>query len=176
MAVLAHAAEWAGWAGVWLLCAAGMGLSLLTISGTWLVLAAGVLARLLGGGFPGWGTLAAFGGVCVAVEAGEWYSSSWGITKRGGSGAAGWMSLLGGIAGAVLGGIFIPLAIVGPLAGMLAGSFLGAYAVERHRLRRNGAAAHVAMGAVWAQLGMLVLKVAATAGMIAWLVAGVAVS
>lgn len=84
--------------------------------------------------------------------------------------------MLGGIAGAVLGGIFIPLAIVGPLAGMLAGSFLGAYAVERHRLRRNGAAAHVAMGAVWAQLGMLVLKVAATAGMIAWLVAGVAVS
>ena len=178
-AVLAQAAGWAGWAGVWLLCAVGMGLSLLTLSGTWLVLLAGVLARLLGpaGGeaFPGWATLAAFAGICVAVEAGEWCSSSWGIAKRGGSGAAGWMSLLGGIAGAVLGGIFIPVFVVGPLAGMLAGSFLGAFWVERRRLRRSGAATRIAMGAVWAQLAVLVLKVAATAGMIAWLAAGVAV-
>lgn len=165
-----------GFVGVGLLCAAGMVLSCLSISGTWLVVAAALLAAALSGSaFPGWGTLVLFVLLAVAVEVLENVAGFWGVKRRGGSGLAGFMALAGGLLGLVL-GTWIPVPVVGSLLGMLAGSFALVFAVERHRLQKDRPAAHVAWGAVMARVSVIFLKVGVTLGMIIWLAFGLIMS
>ncbi len=166
------ALQFAGYALVALLCAAGALLSCLSISGTWLVVLATVIAAFLGGeAFPGFWTPMIMVALAGGVELCEFFASAWGIQKRGGSAWAGLAALVGGIAGLIL-GTFIPIPLVGNLIGMLAGSFACAYAVERYRLEHHGQAAHIATGAVIARLLILLLKIGVTLGMIAWLAVG----
>ena len=160
------------WGACVLLCLGGLALSVFCISGTWLVLgAAGGAALLTGPGeFPGWPALLGMTAVCAAVDILEWFAARWGVRRRGGSAAAGWMALLGSLAGALLGGLVVP--VIGSLVGMFAGSFALVYWLEKRRLRKMEAAAHIATGAVLAGMLMLLLKVVATAGMILWLAVG----
>jgi len=160
------------WAACALLCLGGLVLSVFSISGTWLVLGAALGAALLTGPgeFPGGLALVGMGAVCVAVDVIEWFAASWGVRRRGGSAAAGWMALLGSVGGAILGGMVVP--VLGSLVGMPLGSFALVYATERRRLRRADQAAHVARGAVLAGISVLFLKVVATAGLVLWLAAG----
>lgn len=58
---------------------------------------------------------------------------------------------------------------------MLAGGFLAAYAVERHRLKSHGQAATIAWGTVTARLLVLLLKVAVTLGMALYLLSSLLV-
>ena len=173
---LLHALSVAGvflaWAACALLCLGGLILAVFSISGTWLVLGAAIGAALLTGPgeFPAWPVLLAFGAVCVAVDVVEWFAASWGVRHRGGSAAAGWMALLGSLAGAILGGMVVP--VLGSLVGMLLGSFALVYMTERRRLQRADRAAHVARGTVLAGIAVLLLKVAATAGLVIALAAG----
>ena len=161
-----------GYTLVALLCAAGAFLSCLSISGTWLVVLATIIAAFLSGSeFPGFWTPAIMAALAGCVELCEFFASAWGIQKRGGSGWAGLAALAGGIAGLIL-GTFIPIPLVGNLVGMLAGSFACAYAVERYRLEHHGKATHIAFGAVVARLLILLLKIGVTLGMIAWLAIG----
>ncbi|MCE9613081.1 MAG: DUF456 family protein [Lentisphaerae bacterium] len=153
-----------------LLCLAGLLLSAVSLSGTWLVLAAALVARWLPGtAGPGWGTVAVFAALAVLVEVGEALAGGWGVRRRGGSRLAGVAAIVGGLAGLVLGGL-IPIPIVGSLLGMCAVGFVAVYAVERHRLQATGAAAHIAWGAVLSRLFVMLLKAGVTLGMIAWLV------
>lgn len=162
-----------GYALVALLCLAGLALSCLSLSGTWLVLLGAAVAMPLSGApFPGWWTLLAFAGVAGAVEVLEAVAGAWGVQRRGGSGWAGLAAMVGGLAGLFL-GTFIPIPLIGSLLGMLAGSFLLAYAVERRRLNHGPRAAHIARGAVLARLLMIFLKVAVTLGLTAWLWIGI---
>lgn len=165
-----HAVEYAAYAFIALLCLGGLALSALTLSGTWLVLLSALLAHLLPGHAIGWGLLMIFLGVCLAIEGLEWCASSWGVQKRGGSSAAGWAALGGGILGMLL-GAFIPIPLIGSLIGMVAGGFAAAYAVERHRLKAHDRAMHIAWGTVTARVMVLFVKVAATLGMIVALIA-----
>ena len=169
---LAATGVFLAWTACALLCLGGLLLSVFSLSGTWLVLGAALAAAALTGpdAFPAWPTLAGMGALCAAIDLIEWFATSWGVRRRGGSAAAGWMALLGSLAGALLGGMVVP--ILGSLVGMLAGSFALVYAVERRRLRTADRAAHVATGAVLAGLSVLLLKVAATAGLVLWLAAG----
>jgi uncharacterized protein YqgC (DUF456 family) len=161
-----------GFMGVWLLCLLGVILSCLSVSGTWLVTAAAVVAAILtGSGFPGLGTILLFVYLSVLVEVGEMVAGYWGVARRGGSSWAGFAALVGGLAGLAAGSI-IPIPVVGSLIGMMGGSFALVYAVERMRARRVPAAAHIAMGAVVARFAVILLKVVVTLGMIAWLVIG----
>ncbi|MFH0908104.1 MAG: DUF456 domain-containing protein [bacterium] len=161
-----------GYSLVAFLCLAGALLSCLSISGTWLVVLATIIAAFLSGnGFPGFWTPAIMAFVSALVEIAEFLASSRGIQKRGGSGWAGLAALAGGIAGLFL-GTFIPVPLVGNLIGMLAGSFACAYAVERYRLEHHGQAMHIAFGAVMARLLILLLKIGVTLGMIGWLAIG----
>ena len=156
-----------------LLCFTGFMLSCLSLSGTWAVLAAaGLLAWLGQADYPGLGTLIVFLLICIGVEAAEAFAASWGVKRRGGSRAAGWAALGGGFLGLLLGGIFIPLPVIGGLLGMAAGSFGCAFIVERHSIRKTSHAAHVATGAVLARLGVIFLKVGVTLAMIITLAAG----
>jgi uncharacterized protein YqgC (DUF456 family) len=158
-----------GYAAVALLCLAGIVLSCVSLSGTWLVVVAAVAAHFLNeAGLPGGWTLLLYVLISAALEVIEFFSGTWGVQKRGGSGAAGWMALLGGIAGLFL-GVFIPIPIIGSLIGMTIGSFALVFAVEYRRLQHHGHAAHIAWGTVIARVLMILLKVGATLGMIAHL-------
>ena len=169
---LSIAGVFLAWTFCGILCLSGLVLSAFSISGTWLVLAATLVAVWLTGpgGFPGWLTLLGMFAVCAAVDIIEWFAARWGVQRRGGSAAAGWMAMLGSLAGAILGGMVVP--ILGSLVGMLAGSFTLVYWVEKHRLQKADAAAHIATGAVLAGMSVLLLKVFATAGMVLWLAVG----
>ncbi len=155
-----------------LLCLAGFILSCLSLSGTWLVLAAsGLIAWARWPDFPGIGTLVIFLLLCIGVEVAEALAGTWGVQKRGGSKAAGWAALGGGFAGMMLGGL-IPLPVIGNLLGMLAGSFGCAFWVEHTKMKKADHAAHVATGAVLARLAVIFLKVGVTLAMILALAIG----
>ena len=172
----ATAGHAAGFFAVALLCLAGIILSALTFSGTWLVLGATILAAWLRGPkFPGIATIVIFILLCIAIDAAEWLASAWGVQKRGGSKLAGLAAMLGGFIGLLLGNL-IPIFIIGPLLGMFAGSFGLAYLVERNRLKKHDPALHIATGAVLARIAILLVKVTATLGMIAALFIGMAIA
>jgi uncharacterized protein YqgC (DUF456 family) len=159
-----------------LLCLIGFVLSCLSLSGTWVVLAAtGLVAWARWPEFPGIGTLVAFLLLCIGVEVIEALASAWGVQKRGGSKAASWAALGGGFMGMVLGG-FIPVPIIGNLVGMVAGSFGCAFLVEHAKLKKATHAAHVATGAVLARLAVIFLKVGITIAMASALAIGIAIT
>ena len=175
---LAASGLFLAWFACVLLCLGGMVLSSFSLSGTWLVLSAAAAAHFLvvAGSFPGWPTLAGMLVVCISVDAAEWFAASWGVRRRGGSRAAGWMALLGSLGGMLLGSLLIPVPLVGGLVGMLAGSFGLVYWVEMRRLQNADRATHVATGAVLAGVSMLLLKIAATAFLVLWLAIGLLAS
>lgn len=155
-----------------LLCLGGLLLSCISLSGTWLVLAAaGLISWLRRPDFPGLAVLILFLLLCIVVEVLETLAGTWGVQKRGGSKAAGWAALGGGLLGMILGGMVIP--VIGNLLGMLAGSFGFAYWVEHARMKKAAHAAHVAFGAVIARLSVVILKLGVTLAMIATLILGV---
>ena len=158
---------------VGLLCFAGVVLSCVSLSGTWLVVAGTIIAVLLrGGAFPGWEIVVIFAVLSALVEAGEFMAGAWGVKRRGGSKLAGVMAVVGGMFGLVVGGLLIPLPVVGSLLGMLAGSFGLVFAVERCRTETADGAASVAWGAVLGRVFMVLVKVCVTLGMTAWLFIG----
>ena len=169
---LAASGIFLAWTACALICLGGLGLAVFSISGTWLVGLAALLAAALTGPdqFPAWPVLLGMFAVCAAVDVIEWFAASWGVRRRGGSATAGWMALLGSLGGAILGGMVVP--ILGSLVGMLVGSFALVYWVEMRRLKHSDHAAHIATGAVLAGMSMLLLKVVATAGLILWLAVG----
>jgi uncharacterized protein YqgC (DUF456 family) len=159
-----------------LLCVAGFFLSCLSLSGTWLVLAAaGLVAWSRWPVFPGIGTLVVFLVLCIGVEVAEALAGAWGVQRRGGSKAAGWAALGGGFLGMLLGG-FIPVPIIGSLIGMVAGSFGCAFLVEHAKIKRTDHAAHVATGAVLARVAIIFLKIGVTLAMTFALALGVALT
>lgn len=149
-----------------LLCLVGFILSCLSLSGTWVVLAAsGLVAWARWPGFPGTGTLVVFLLICIGVEVAEAMAGAWGVQRRGGSKAAGWAAIGGGFLGMILGSL-IPVPVIGNLIGMIAGSFSCAFLVEHAKMKRADHAAHVATGAVLARLGVVFIKLGTTLAMI----------
>ena len=160
-----------------LLCFIGFFLSCLSLSGTWVVFGATLLvAWKRWPDFPGIGTLIVFLLICISVEIVEAFAGAWGVQKRGGSKAAGWAALGGGLLGMLIGTAVIPVPVAGSLVGMLAGSFGCAFLVEHAKMKHADHAAHVATGAVLARLGVIFVKVGMTL-LMTWILAiGVAVS
>ncbi len=159
------------------ICLAGLVASGLTFSGTWFVVVAAALAAWLREApFPGWGTLLLFVALSALTEVFEFFSSAWGVDRRGGSKAAGFASMAGGILGLFVGQVLIPLPVVGAFAGMMIGSFGLAYYVEYRRLKVREHAAHIAMGAVAARVLVIFVKMGATLGMTLYLFLRMALS
>jgi len=158
---------------VWLLCLAGLFISCLGISGTWLVVAGTLIAAWIRpDGFPGLWTVAVFAVLSGLVELAEALSGLWGVRRRGGSKLAGFMAVLGGLGGLLLGSL-VPVPVLGSLLGMVAGSFGLVFAVEAYRLKHTQKAARIAWGAVVAHVLVILLKVLMTLGLAAWLLVGV---
>lgn len=162
-----------GLAAAGLLCMAGLVLSCMSLSGTWLVTAGAIIAVLLrGDAFPGWGTVVVFAVLSVLVEVLEFIAGAWVVKRRGGSKLAGVAAVAGGMLGLIVGGLLVPVPVAGSLLGMLAGSFGLVFLVERGRLEE--AAVSIAWGAVLGRVLMVVVKVCVTLGMTAWLFIGMA--
>ena len=158
------------------LCLAGVALSCLSVSGTWLVVVGTALTAVLRrGAFPGVWTVVVFVLLSALVEVAEALSGTWGVVRKGGSKAGGVAALVGGLAGGLV-GTFLPPPLVGSVVGMLAGGFLLVYVVERRRLRVHGKAADIAWGAVVSRVLVTGLKVMVTMGMAGVLLVGVLVS
>ena len=118
-----------------LLCFVGFVLSCLSLSGTWMVFGATLLvAWKRWPDFPGIGTLIVFLLLCITAEIIEAFAGTWGVQKRGGSKAAGWAALGGGLLGMLMGTAVIPIPVIGSLAGMMAGSFGCAFLVEHAKM------------------------------------------
>jgi len=152
-----------------LLCGLGLLLSSLAFSGTWLVLLAALITKL-SIGFPNLGTLVIFALLCIATEALEALAGFLGVQKRGGSKLAGGAAVLGGLLGAAIGSAVFP--ILGTLLGMLLGSFGLAFLTELRAEKKHAEAAHIAFGAVWARLCIMLFKTGLTAVMSLWLLIG----
>ena len=169
---LQHAGVWIAWAFVWLSCLVGIALSCLSISGTWLVALATIVALLLTpNDFPGWVCVVVFLLVSAVVEGLEWVAGSWGVKRRGGSSWAGVAALVGALVGTVL-GMFIPVPVIGSLIGMVLGSFILTFVVEHRRLSHVKQAATIAWGAVVGRVVVIIAKVVCTLSMIVILVVG----
>jgi len=168
-AILQQSGWWLGHTTAILLCLVGILVSLFAFSGTWFVsAAAALLVWCRPDDMPGWTVVGVFLGLSAALEAFDFFAGNLGISRRGGSARAGWAALGGGLVGMILGG-FSPLPIIGSLLGMLIGSFLFAFWVERRRLQHDTQAAHIAWGAVWARLMIMFVKTIAALGMTGYL-------
>ena len=172
-AFLCHVFNTLGFVLVWVMCLVGLLLSCLSISGTWLVVGATFLSAILTGPghFPGLGSFLLVTYVAILVEVADTVAGVWGVKRRGGSNWAGFVSLVGGLIGLFIGSM-IPIPVIGSLLGMMAGSFGLVYLVEKNRLQRSAPALHIALGAVMARVFVVLLKVSATLGMMAYLIIG----
>ena len=145
----------------------GLALAAFTLPGTWLMLAAAAAyAWATKGAYLGWYTLAALLGLTLAAEVLEFVFGGAGAKKAG---ASKW-GILGGLVGAVLGGIFltlIPVPILGTVAGICVGSFLGAFAVELLLGRTVGQSLRIGFGAFKGRLLGIVSKFTIALGMFA---------
>jgi len=158
------------------LCLTGFILSCLSISGTWFVLlATGLASWHRWPAFPNIKTLIFFLILCILVEVAENFSSIWGVERAKGSKAAGWGAMGGGFVGMILGGIFVPIPVVGNLLGIMLGSFLGAFFVEYKKIKKTHHALKVANGAMLARIFVLVLKIEITLLMILVLAIGLVI-
>lgn len=155
-----------------LLCGVGVLLSLLALSGTWLVVVAAISAFLVRGGFPGLGTVLTFVYLAILVEVAEYVLGYWGVRKQGGSNRAALVALAGSMIGLALGGL-LAFPVLGSLLGIPVGGFLAVYAYERYREQTAAQAARVAWGVILARFGVMLLKLTVTMGMTVWLFAGI---
>ena len=135
-----------------LLCVVCLGAGLLTVfqlPGTWIILAATAAYGWYDGWSRiGWQTIAALAGVAVLAEVAEAVSSVWFARKGGASRRAAWYGLVGGLAGAFL--LTIPVPIIGTVIGAAIGCFAGAMVGE---LSLNRDAASGARAGFYAALG-----------------------
>lgn len=154
----------------------GVGLALLTLPGTWLILAAGIvlqfltreLARLSGHEMP-WlfdnATLWTCAGIALVAEIVEFVASAIGTKRAGGGKSGALFSILGGLVGGILGGLIIP--IVGAIPGGVVGAGVGALLGERGVGKRSWRDAfRIGQGAAAGRLVATVAKGGA-AGLIA---------
>jgi hypothetical protein len=157
-----------------LLSIAGIALSCISISGTWLVVVgAGLTAIVRPDSFPGLGTVVVFILVAGLVELFEFLAGWIGVTGRGGSRLSAVAAVAAGLAGAVIGGILLPVPVLGSIAGMTILSFAAVFAIELRRLKKRRQAANIALGVVTARVMVIFAKTAASLGMTVYLTIGI---
>jgi len=137
---------------------AGLGITVMTLPGLWLMLAsAAIYAWITHGMYIGWWTLFILLMLAATAELIEFHSSGAGA-KRAGGGKAG---LIGALVGGILGGIFlsiIPIPILSTLVGVCLGTFLGAMIGEFSMGREITHSAVIGFGAARGRLFGTMIK------------------
>ncbi|MCL2330909.1 MAG: DUF456 domain-containing protein [Phycisphaerae bacterium] len=149
--------------------------------GTWLmVLTMAVAAWVqrqpqvaLGNGAIGWGTLIVLVALAVIGEVLEFVTGATRAKKAGASSKGSWAAIGGGILGAILGTVLLPVPPIGTLVGASAGAGVAAWQVEL----RNGQPSDVAIRIGWsAAIGRLLGTVYKLAvGVIMWILTAIVV-
>lgn len=153
----------------------GIGLTLLTLPGTWLTVAAALACELWMPEVFGTWALVAMVVLAVLAEVAEGAWSAVGAAKAGGSRSGAMGSIVGGLLGAVVGTIAIPVPIVGTIVGGVAGAGAGAIVVERGVKDRSWRqSVEIGKGAAVGRLASIIVKtgfavvIAAVAIVAAW--------
>lgn len=128
----------------------------LGLPGGWIMLVV-VLAGALAGQV-GWATLGLLAGLVALAEVAEFLLVRSLSLRYGGSGAAFWGAVAGGLVGVVVGA---PVPVVGSLLAGVVGTFVGAMAVSWWRTRQARDAARVGWGAVLGRAASAAVKTAA---------------
>jgi uncharacterized protein YqgC (DUF456 family) len=147
----------------------GMGMTLFTLPGNFLIL----LTAVGYGFFEGFGRfdgyfLLMLGGLFLFGEAVEFIAGMLGAKRQNASWRAIAAALVGGLAGAVFGSAVVP--VLGTLAGAVAGAFALSYAAEYSKSGDSDKAARVARGAAVGLLVGTLFKLAVAVGMAAAIV------
>lgn len=143
-------------------------LTLLQLPGTWvLLLMMLVVCFLTGGGFSGlevW-LLIALTLMAVVGEIIEFIASAVGSRQAGGSKRGALVSLVGGVAGAIIGTFAIPIPIIGTLIGACLGAGIGSLLGDKWAGRDWQAAYTSGKGAALGKLGGTIAKVGVAGAM-----------
>lgn len=116
-------------------CLVGIALTVLTLPGTWLMLAAALGLQLYDPETFSWWTLAAVAALAVLAELIEFLASAAGARRGGGSNRSMVGAMVGSLIGAIAGApILFPL---GSIAGGVVGAGAGAILVERALVKRT---------------------------------------
>ncbi len=144
---------------------AGVLLIVLGVPGTLFILAGSfVYALLTKFTALGWKTLVVLLIMSLFAETADNIMSMLGAKKAGASGTSSWSVLAGSIAGAVIGGMFLP--VVGSLIGALAGGTAAPIIAEYLRRRNLQSAIKAGMGALTGRIGGILIKIMVSIGMI----------
>ncbi|RMH11041.1 MAG: DUF456 domain-containing protein [Planctomycetota bacterium] len=143
----------------------GVGLTLLTLPGIWISLAAAILVKVLWQPeIISWNVLIVAMVLGVLAEVAELVASAAGSSRAGGSKHGAIWSIIGAIVGAIVGSIMLPIPIVGTVVGGVAGAgvaALGAEMVFANKPWRE--AAKIGQGAAVGRLLSTVIKTAFSA-------------
>jgi uncharacterized protein YqgC (DUF456 family) len=148
--------QWSLFVALVLACLLGTALTALRLPGTWLIL----VCALLYAWHEGWpaGTGLLLGLLCGAAVIGEIVEmlASLILARRGGASRyASWGGVAGGVLGAIFLSFLIPVFPIGTMAGALMGCFLGAAAVELAARRQLAQGTRVGfMSAIGFAIGM----------------------
>jgi uncharacterized protein len=156
-----------------LILAAVLFVSLLMIPlgmpGEWVMVAAGVGYSILVKDSIGATTLVGIALIAIVASIFEFTMAGRYARKYGGSRRAGWGAIIGGMVGAVM--IGLPIPIIGHVAGAFIGAFLGALVFEYSRGSGAHASTRVAWGALVGRVVGAALKVVAGMMIAIWLMA-----
>ncbi len=145
---------------LFLVCIAGTLVTVLQLPGTWLILAGAVgFAWYHDWQVVGKWTLIALATVAAAAEVGELLSGMLLARRGGASRRAAWWGLFGGIAGAFM--LTIPVPIIGTIFGAALGCFAGALLGELSLQKSVAKGARVGLYAAIGQTLGTMLKIAA---------------
>lgn len=165
--------EWAWIIGLSCSCFVGIALTAVRLPGTWWIAATAVgYAWWLG--FPqgcAW-PLTLLVAAAVAGEIVEFIGSLVLSNRAGASKYAGWGGIAGGLLGAIFLSFVVPIPILGTMAGALLGCFLGASVVEFSARRRLDQGARVgffaALGFVLGTAAKVAVAMAMSSAFLSW--------
>ncbi|MCP4249982.1 MAG: DUF456 domain-containing protein [bacterium] len=139
-------------------CFGGVLLTALQLPGIWLIVAA-VLAYAWYFDWAAIGpwTVVILSGAALLAEAGETLAAMWLANKAGASRRASWWALVGGLAGAFL--LTIPIPIIGTIIGAAIGCFAGAFLAETSQQTDAATGARIGAAAALGRVAGSVLKI-----------------
>lgn len=137
----------------------GIGLTLISLPGIWVSIAVALAMTIWRTGLIDWWVVGVAVGLGVLAEVIELLASAFGAKKTGGTRPGAWGALIGAILGALTGTVFIPVPIVGTIAGGVIGAGLLAMIAEVGVSQRTWKdSAKVGAGAAAGRVVALVVK------------------
>jgi uncharacterized protein YqgC (DUF456 family) len=152
-------------------------LTLLSLPGNWLIVAASALyAWLVPDGSRwdlSWTVVGVIAALAVAGEMIEGVASAAGVRRLGGSRRSAFLSIVFSIVGAIVGTGAIPIPMVGTLLGACLGAMIGAAGGELSQGTETATAHRIGWAAFWGRLFGSLAKIVVACAMIAVAIAGI---